>query len=139
MKKFRILSLIFVLAGMTIFATSCEKDDPDDNDDPMVEACDDINATYDGDVKAIINNSCAYSGCHSGEDGNTFIPEASRDYTTFAGIEGNLTSGSFNARALEAMNMPPAAEFIPEGRPLSLTENELEILNCWKDAGYPEN
>jgi len=139
MKKFRILSLTFVLAGMTLFATSCEKDNEDPNDDDMVEACDNIDATFDGDVQAIISNSCAYSGCHSGADSNTFIPEGSRDYTTYTGIKGSLDSGKFNTRALVTMNMPPAAEFIPEGSPLSLTESELEILNCWKDAGYPEN
>lgn len=137
MKKLRILQLAMLLFTVLFFVACKDDDDDDMMDDDMVEACDSYTATYNGDVKAIINNSCAYSGCHSGADGNDFIPEGSRDYTSFAGIQANLNAGSFSARALEAQNMPPA-DFVPEGSPTELTATELEILNCWKDAGYPE-
>ena len=126
-KKIILLSLLFAT-----FLFSC-------GDDDDIETCDSFTATYDGDVKAIINSTCAYAGCHSGGStaGQT-IPTESNDFTTFASLQPILDADRFNARALVAQNMPPA-DFVPEGFPTELTEEELEILTCWHEAGYPEN
>jgi len=126
MKKF----LPFLLLASIVFVASCGKDEND--------PCDDLNATYNGAVKAIIDNTCAYSGCHDGTGNNTYISASSNDYTSYAGMEASLNSGAFNMRALVTKDMPPAA-FVPAGSPTELTAEQLEILNCWKDAGYPEN
>ena len=136
MKKLKILQFAMLLFTVTFFAACNDDDDDDMMDDDMVEACDSYTATYNGDVKAIINNSCAYSGCHSGADGSGGILEASRDFTTLSGIQASLDSGIFDTRALDLKNMPPS--YAPEGSPTELTAEQLEILTCWKDAGYPE-
>jgi len=122
------LSFLFLVAFT--FFVSCKKD--------SVDPCDDLNATYSGAVKSIIDNTCAYSGCHDGTGVNTFIPTSAADYTTYSGMEASLNSGAFNTRALVSQDMPPAA-FVPAGSPTELTAAQLEILNCWMDAGYPEN
>ncbi len=128
MKMNFILKISFVLM-IGLLAYSCGKDD-----DP-VDPCDSITGTYNGDVKAIINNSCAYFGCHDGSNGN--IPEESRDYTTFEGMASATSSGKFNTRVLVTKNMPNP-DFTPDDKPQELTTAQLQIMQCWHDAGYPE-
>jgi predicted DNA binding protein len=120
--------LFTLLYGTMVFTASCEDDDDG--------ACDDLNATYDGAVKGIINSSCAYANCH---DGNSLvIPDGSKDYTSYATMLGALNAEKFEKRVLDDKNMPPA-NFVPEGSPTELSDAQLEILQCWVDAGYPEN
>lgn len=113
---FLLFSFLFVA---TLFTSSCK----DDDDNP----CEDITATYDGAVKGIIDATCAHVGCHAGA------------YDTYATMQSVLTAEKFGTRVLDEKNMPPAAELIPEGLPTELTDAQLEILQCWADAGYPEN
>lgn len=123
MKSNFMLSLLAIL----FMTSSCGKDD------------DSCGQTYNGEVKAIIEKSCAYSGCHSGgDDASMFIQDGSKDYTSYAGMLANLNSGSFKERTLDSLNMPPAF-FTPADRPQELTAAELEILNCWAEDGYPED
>ena len=123
-KKMLLFSLLFAC-----FIFSCGDDE---------EPCDSFTATYNGDVKAIIDASCAYSGCHAGgANANANIPLGSNDFTTYASLKPGLDVGGFNARALVAMDMPPAAS-VPAGSPTELTAEQLEILTCWHNAGYPE-
>jgi len=115
MSKYSILLLLLSFS----FIISC-------GDDDELDPCDSFDATYNGDVKAIIDASCAYSGCHSGgADASTFIPAGSNDFTTYAALKPGLDAGGFNARALVAKDMPPAA-FVPAGFPTELTAEELE-------------
>ena len=73
---------MLLLLSAFFFMVSCGDDDED-----MVDPCDSFTATYNGDVKAIIDGSCAYSGCHSGgTDANAGIPTGSNDFTTFAAL-----------------------------------------------------
>jgi hypothetical protein len=72
-------------------------------------------------VKAIIDSKCATAGCHSG----AVFP----DLRSYQGLSRATGNGSFNQRVLVSKDMPP-------GTPL--TEQELQILECWKGAGYPE-
>lgn len=124
MKKhsFFLLLSLFVIA---VFA--CKKED------------DSCKATYDKEVKAIIDNSCAYSGCHSGSTASAFVPQSAKDYTTYEGLLDNLNNGKFATRVLDVKNMPPAANFIPEGKPTELTAAELDIINCWVENKYPKD
>jgi len=123
MKKhpFFLLLLLFALA---VFA--CKKED------------DSCKTTYSKEVKAIIDNSCAYSGCHSGSTAPAWVPEGSKDYTSYEGMLDNLNNGKFAERVLDLKTMPPAANFIPEGKPTELTADELEIINCWVENEYPK-
>jgi len=116
--------IVFLSVGLVV---SCS----DDGDDSKVDAiCDQHTATYDGDVKEIINSSCAYAGCHV----DNF---ASGNFTTYDGMKTHLDDGKFEDRVLILKNMPP--DYAPEDKPSELTAEQLEILTCWKDAGYPEN
>lgn len=125
MKRF--FTLLGLATIVSFAVTSC-----DDEED---EVC----ATWDDDVRAIVETTCSYSGCHSGGDtANMFLSEASNDYTTYAGIKSNLDNGNFMQRVLVDKNMPNAM-FVPEGNPTELTAAQLTTLQCWADAGYPES
>lgn len=105
---------------------SCEKEE---------EPC----ATWDTEVKTIIESSCSYSGCHSGgTTANMFLAEASNDFTSYAAIKSNLDNGTFEQRVLIDQNMPNAM-FVPDGNPTELTQAQLDVLQCWADAGFPES
>jgi len=122
MNQFRILGLV-ILCSSCLYFTACDEEEPN----PM-GVCDTINATYNGDVKAIINGSCAVVGCHDG-DGN-YVPAGSENFTTFDGLMENLDNGNFNTEVLINNTMPPG---------VALEDSDIEILQCWKDAGFPEN
>ncbi len=119
MKKIRIIQILFLAVGLFCYA-SCGDDEP----------CDAHIATYDGDVKAIINNSCTTSNCHSGADGNPNLEADAIDFTNFAGMDRVLSDSAFIKQVLIEKTMPV-------GSPLEA--EQIEILTCWKDAGFPEN
>jgi hypothetical protein len=98
------------------------------------ENCLDSVPTYEGRIQSIIETNCAYAGCHL--DGS-----APGLYTSYEGLLPNIESGSFRQRVIverEDPNrgMPP--NYAPEGRPKDLTPEELELIECWLDSGYPE-
>jgi hypothetical protein len=131
--KFSALKLIAlgVLAG-AIMLGSCTNDQlPEPT---PVEGCQDSIPTYEGSVKAIIDNSCAYAGCH-------FDNSAPGIYSSYNGLLGILENNLFRSRVIinkdDPQNgMPP--DYAPDGRPKDLTPEELDIITCWLDNGFPE-
>ncbi len=118
----------FTFLSIILFFTACKKDD-----------CEGLSPTYDTTVKTIIDNSCAYSGCH---DGNTGIGPG--DYTTYAGLQTIINNGKFKTRVVDdradaTIGMPPDASVYPVSMKDDLTESELNIIECWISDGYPES
>lgn len=100
---------------------------------PEPSLCGNESLNYEDDIRPIIEASCAYPGCHLGE--------APGIYTSYAGVELDIERGLFRLRTIElrsdpAVGMPP--DYAPEGRPKNLTEAELNLIECWLDAGYPQ-
>ncbi len=79
------------------------------------------------DVRNIIQTTCAYAGCHDGAN-------APGNYETLEGLSPFLTDRDFRARVLEIQDMPPTYS----SGPTSLTPDQLLMLNCWAQQGYPE-
>ena len=118
--------LLFIIS---LFVSSCSQDSLPAPEPPIEpEFCDTLQATYDADVKLIIDNSCAYSGCHASS-------AVIGDFTTYANLKEDLDNGKFTNRALELKDMPPTYATGPK----ELSAEELEILQCWMDDAYPEN
>lgn len=118
MRLFIIYVVLFI--GCLI---SCTKDKLE-----LVEfACID-EITYSNEVRPIIQNTCAYSGCHDGSGA------APGDFTSFDGIAPFLTPDRFENRSLILRDMPPNYA----SGPRSLTDDEIEMMNCWVENDYKE-
>ena len=89
--------------------------------------------TYTVDIKEIIDLSCAYSGCH--------LDSSPGRFDSYSGLLPYLQDNTFRQRVLiqrgdPTTGMPP--NFAPSGRPINLTSEELMIIECWLNAGFPE-
>ncbi|MCR9100045.1 MAG: hypothetical protein NXI25_08850 [bacterium] len=133
MKDILILfSSLLWITGALLAYSGCTSDQLPE---PMVAAtCTDTIPAYDPQVRQIIEESCAYSGCHL--DGT-----APGVYDSYQGVLPNIESGAFRTRVLELKDdpnqgMPP--DYAPEGRPKDLTPEQLDLLECWLDSGHPE-
>ena len=103
------------------------------------EFCNDITATYNTNVKPIIEESCTYAGCHDGAGGVT-----STNYSNYDQLLLILENNEFRRRVLgqkddSRLGMPPDQSVYPESIKDDLTEEELQIIECWLNAGYPKD
>ena len=90
--------------------------------------------TYENDIKEIIDRTCAYSGCH--------LDSAPGVYTSYTGLQSVLSTGLFRQRVIlvkddPVSGMPP--NNAPANRAKNLTAQELNLIQCWLEAGFPEN
>ena len=102
------------------------------------EGCDLIETSYTTNVKPIIDQTCAYSGCHDGSGGI-----GPGNYTSYQGMLSFLQNGSFANRVVTqkdnpSRGMPPNMSVYPQSQRDDLTEAELEIITCWLQEGFPE-
>jgi len=125
------LSFILLFALAAFIIGSCTTDSLPE---PTPTPCDNVMPTYTTDIRPIIEESCAYSGCHLGG--------APGVYDSYGGLLADLESGLFRQRVLlrkddPNIGMPP--NYSPEDRPQDLTVEELVLIECWLEAGYPES
>ena len=116
--------LIFLSTFLCFFA--CTKDNM--TTPPISIDCSNIMASYVNDIQPIMNSSCAISGCHISGFG-------SGDFTTYSGLKAKVDDGTVKNRTIVNMNMPPANS----SGPTTLTMTQIDLLNCWIEAGAPEN
>lgn len=116
---------LIVLFGLSVFI-GC-------NHDPIVSLEPDPCApqlSYAVDIFPLIDETCNYDGCHAGA------------YDTYEGIEPKLFSGKLVDRVFQrngdpALRMPPSSTVYPDVKKESLTQAELDLLQCWIKQGYP--
>jgi hypothetical protein len=109
MKNTIALSLMTVL-----MIVSCKKDKESDK---LTPACDGSSPTYQSTIKSIIDSKCATSNCHA-------------NYSTYGGLQSDLQNGDFSREVLVDQTMP---------RGSSLTQDQLNKIQCWANNGFPEN
>ncbi len=90
-------------------------------------ACDTLMPTYAQDIKPIIDINCSYPGCH---DAGASIG----DFTHYSSMKSRLEGGQFETRVLLIKDMPPPYASGPK----ELSPEELDLLECWLQDGYPE-
>lgn len=118
--------------GLILFAIAMSSCTSDALPEPVELPCNGDSFTYETDIRPIIEQSCAYSGCHLGG--------APGLYNEYSGLVPVLESGRFQQRVIlqrddPSVGMPP--NYAPEGRPLDLLPEQLEMISCWLEAGYP--
>lgn len=117
-----------LVTSISIFCSACNADELPPPIAP--EKCDQIPATYESNVQAIIAQSCTYSGaCHLGE------------YDSYGKLSSIVRNGRFAERVFllrtdPILGMPP--NNAPAGRPTDLTQEQLDILECWISNNHPE-
>ncbi len=99
----------FLVLLVIIFFYSCKK--------KVTPKCDGTTSTYNSNIKTILNNSCTSSNCHP-------------NYSSYTGIKSILNSGAFKTEVITNKSMPKGN---------SLSTDQLNKIQCWVDAGYPEN
>ena len=117
---------VSVVTIVVISIGSCTFDQLDPVD--ASQECLDAAPTYDGEIKALIDNTCAYSGCHVGGFGFG-------DFSNYPELVPRLENGSIFERTIELQDMPPKNA----SGPSELTEEERNLLECWIQLGFPRN
>ena len=106
-------TLLILLSAIILFA-ACNKN----NDN----AC---SPSYAKDIRPVINQKCAISGCH-------FPGGLLPDYTEYSSLKERIDNGRFQSFVFDLKIMPPA-------NAAPLTEDEKAILKCWIENGAPHN
>jgi len=115
------ISIYITFFTLMVFGYACTRDTA-----PEI-TCEGV-ATYDLNIKMIIETNCAYAECHDGS-----ISQGT--YLNYEGLKGDLDNGEFEARVVTSASMPPS---YADG-PTELTQAELDLIICWIAEGYPEN
>lgn len=128
-----LLGVITVL-GLWLLGTTLAACTSDQLPEPTGPDCQGDAPTYTEDIRPIIDASCAYSGCH--------LDSSPGRFDTYGGLLPYIDgSNEFRQRVIleradEDMGMPP--NYAPDGRPKDLTEEQVLLIECWLEAGFPE-
>ena len=122
--------LLVLLPFISIWSCTSDQLEP-------ISGCDD-STSYSTNVKDIIDQTCAYSGCHNGTASG--VPG---DFTTYDGMQRFLSDGSFVERVIDRKDnpttgMPPNASIYPESLQDDLSDVQLEIITCWIQNNFEE-
>ena len=90
--------------------------------------CTNLAPNYIDDVKPILDNSCATSGCH-----NSTSKAQGLDYSSYSSTKKNASSNAF----MGSMEHRSGYKAMPQGRS-KLSNAELEIIYCWTQNGFLE-
>ena len=115
----RSLLILLIMVSFTIIACdNVELPEP-----PPPPICDTL--TYNVHLQPIIDNSCAFSGCHDE------IQTAPGNFTNYATLLPYLEDGLFAQRIFIDRDMPLA--------PGSLNSSQMDSIECWLNTGFLEN
>jgi hypothetical protein len=134
MKKLTLLAPI----ALTLLIVSCKKEK---EPEPEPEFCDTISARFTADISPILMSNCAVSGCHDGS--NPDIPLEFNNYSNSKlAIENNqalfLAAINFSGED-EAVWMPRPEPDVAAPPTLKLPQSMIDKIECWIDAGMPNN
>lgn len=105
---------IVAVAGICLSLIACNKEK---DSGKLTPACDGSNPTYNSAIKSILDSRCGSASCHP-------------NYTSYEGLSGILQSGDFKREVLTNQAMPEGS---------SLTQEQINKIQCWVDNGFPEN
>ncbi len=122
--KFSAFSFIFIFLFV-----SCSKD----KTIPLNLTCDVesmIETKYSTNIKMIIDNSCANSGCHDGTNNDPIV----KNYQTYEGILPELDNGEVWAQVFEDFDMPIRGS---EGQE-NFSAEDVDLFRCWIENDFPK-
>ena len=92
-------------------------------DKKLTPSCNGDTPTYNNGISAIINAECNATACHG-------TGSSQAEFTTYAGMALAISNGNFEKKVLVDQTMP---------RNGFLTQDQIDLIQCWVDNGYPEN
>lgn len=101
---------------------SCDKESVD-----MID-CTGLTPTYTADIKVILDNSCAKSGCH-----DPLTKSNGYDFSTY----NTAMPISQGANFLGAVQHKSGFKPMPMDGP-KLSDSKVQLLTCWVQNGSPE-
>ena len=104
-----------VMIALLLGAASCNKQTK------HVPTCDGSNPSFKSEIEPILQARCY--DCHRPGGGNAV-------YNSYETILPTLKDGQFQSEVLTQQSMP-------EGQPL--TNEQLDLIKCWIEDGYPDN
>lgn len=121
--KMKLLACTLLLVA--IMVQSCDNNSLPEPTPPANDSCPD-EISYESDVKPIITNSCAISGCHNGDNG------ANVNWTVFANLQSKRLSvkDRINRAQGTSGHMPAVG---------SLSAEQIATISCWVDQGGQNN
>lgn len=111
---------IFSLLLIALFFFNCTSDSTDNLTIPTP-----ISITYTANVKSIIDQSCATSGCH-----NSASNSSNLTLETFTQVKNALINRNALVRMESTNNPMPASGNLPS--------TSIQIIKDWRDQGYLE-
>ena len=128
--QLHLMTYRFFSCLLVLFIAACTSDELPE---PDPSACVGDAPTYEIDIRPIVEETCAYSGCHLGG--------APGVYNTYENVAVDVANGLFRERVIDLredplIGMPP--NNAPDDRPTDLTAEQLMLIDCWIQAGHPE-
>lgn len=119
------INVLLFLAMISIIYIACGDSEPD----PMTETCETTDLSYTNDIAAIINGSCATSGCHEMDSSTTF---EMHDYATSkAAVDFGRIVGAINhEEGFVPMPFPSGAD--------KIEQCNIDKITAWINDGAPE-
>ena len=120
MKKDYILGIFFLVLSAGLL-TTCSK-----------EYIQQSTVCFENDIKPIINNNCAGSGCH-----DAITKEKGRNYTTLEGILKDVKKGNYQQSKLyQVLILPDFTEQAMPPKPsVRLADDQIELIARWIEEG----
>jgi hypothetical protein len=117
-------SFIFSGLFLFVFLYSCVDHDLPSSAVPICTSLDEI--SFSADVKPIVTQKCAISGCHNGDNGSD------KNWTVFDNFQ------SHSANVQDRITRPiGAAGHMPKVG--SLTDAQIQTIYCWVAQGAKQN
>lgn len=113
----KIIILISVILAV-IFSNACKKEK---KISPGTVDCSTV--TYSATIAPLISSNCGSSGCHGSGSSNG-------ELISYTKIKPYANNGKLKSRVIDIQDMPQGG---------SLTADQLGQINCWLNAGAPNN
>lgn len=126
LSSFNATQIYLIAFLLTFLFFSCTKDKTQAENKHTV--CDSLFVSFQADVVSIMNANCSFYGCHSAGSGLG-------DFTSYSGVKAKVDNGQFQERVLYLMDMPPTYSSGPK----SLSNEDIQKLQCWIDDGAQNN
>jgi uncharacterized membrane protein len=125
LEKSKIMKIKYIIVSLITFAAAGCYYDKEELLYPGTGTpanCNTVPAKFGTDVSPIISTQCATAGCHNGTAAGGLVLQTHAQISTAKDI--------IKQRAVVEKSMPPSGP---------LTPAQVNVLQCWIDAGAPNN